>query len=113
MSSEDLKKMQHPEKLDADERQRLRMDDGEWVCPVCGPTTVAPVDAPLVIGNSMVDSPPHCVTCGTAIQPRLPLVDYTADRTAGQIDHIRHQESNYGLRDSITFEKVEKEDSNA
>lgn len=112
MNKEDLKKMTAPEKLEPGERQRLRMDDGGWVCPVCGPTTVAPADLPLVIENSMVDSPPHCVTCGTAIQPQLPLVDYTADRTAGQIDHIRHQEANYGVRDSVTYEKVEdKEDA--
>jgi len=111
VSDDTLKKMVAPEKLEPGERQRLRMDEGEWVCPVCGPVTVAPVDLPQL--GTMTQSAPHCVTCGSAIEPNLPLVDYTADRTAGQIDHIRHQEANYGLRDSLTFEPVEEDDEDA
>lgn len=90
------------------EMERARMDEN-WVCPICGPTTVAPVDFPIIndIDGSDV-SPPHCVTCGTAVQPGIPLVDVDADRFHGQVDHLRHQASNFGVIDLANYNVSEE-----
>jgi len=87
--------------MEPKEMHRARLDDN-WVCPICGPVAVAPVDLPTVLDFEGSDnSPPHCITCGTAIQPHLPLVYIGADRFAAQMDHVRRQASAYGVIDLL------------
>ena len=101
--------------LEGDELQDRRID-GKFVCPVCGPTTVAPVDIPVINDiDGSNQSPPHCVTCGTAIQPHLQLVHIYANRFNGQVDHLMHQASNYGVIElgKDTFSTLMEDDKNA
>lgn len=87
-----------------EEKERLRTEGG-FICPICGPVPVAPVDDPTSI------APPHCMTCGSALDPNIFVNAPWASQYHGQRDTRRHLEAMKGLRSSFTFEPLEDEDN--